>query len=73
MIKVFDFKCSNNHIFEKFVSGETEVADCPECGLTAKRIISGGSFVLDAVSGEFPGATMKWARDHEKAAKKHNN
>lgn len=73
MIKVYDFRCSNNHVTEQFVSGVTEIAKCPKCGEEARRIISGGNFKLDAISGDFPGATMKWAREHEKAAKANND
>jgi len=70
MRRLFDFKCPNDHTTEHYVSAETEVADCPECGEEAKRIISGVNFKLDAVSGDFPGTTLKWAREHEKAALK---
>lgn len=73
MIKVYDFKCPKGHITEQFVSDFTEEADCLECGESAWRIISGGNFKLDAISGDFPGATLKWAREHEKAAKGKNN
>jgi len=72
MLRIYDFKCSNDHTHEQFVSTAIEEADCPECGEKAKRIISGGNFTLDALSGDYPGATMKWAREHEKAAKINN-
>jgi Zn finger protein HypA/HybF involved in hydrogenase expression len=68
MIKVYDFLCPNDHIFELFVSEDSEVANCPECDLNAKRIISGGNFKLDAMSGDYPTATAKWAKHHERAA-----
>lgn len=69
MLRVFDFRCPNNHVTEQFVSGHPEEAECSECGEKARRIISGGNFTLDAISGDYPGATMKWAKDREKAAK----
>ena len=72
MLRIYDFRCDNNHTTEQYVSGNPEVALCTECGEEAKRIISGGNFSLDAVSGDYPGATMKWAREHEKAAKARN-
>lgn len=68
MIRVYDFLCPTDHMFELFVSEEIEEADCPECGTKARRIISGGNFKLDAVSGDYPTATAKWAKHHERAA-----
>lgn len=68
MIKVYDFKCESNHTTEHFVQEETTCITCPECGLNASRIISGGNFSLDAMSGDFPKASKKWAVHHEKAA-----
>jgi Zn finger protein HypA/HybF involved in hydrogenase expression len=68
--RLYDFKCSNGHITEHFVDSETRTVKCPECDQDAKRVISKCSFVLDPVSGDYPGATMKWAREHSKAAKK---
>lgn len=67
MRKIFDFRCKANHITEHLVDTESTV-DCPECGEKAVKIISPVNFTLDPVSGDFPGATMKWARDHERAS-----
>lgn len=68
--RIFDFKCEKNHVTEQYVDSETRTISCSKCQGQAKRIISPVSCSLDPVSGEFPGATMKWARDHEKAANK---
>lgn len=68
--RLYDFKCLNGHITEHFVNSETRTVKCPECDQDAKRIISPVTSVLDAISGDYPGATMKWAREHSKAAKK---
>jgi hypothetical protein len=35
-----------------------------------RRIISAPTVVLDPISGAFPGATMKWARDRQQKIKK---
>jgi hypothetical protein len=43
---------------------------CPECGNDSSRIISAATVVLDPISGAFPGATMKWARDRQQKIKK---
>ena len=70
--RLFDFKCEDNHYTELFIEETEKSAICKECGKEAKRVISPVSCVLDAISGDYPGATMKWARDHEKAANKRN-
>lgn len=69
MIKVYDFKCSNGHIFEDFVESSVTTSRCG-CGANATKIISATQCVLDGSSGDFPGAHFKWVREHEKAAKK---
>ena len=50
--RIYDFKCSNGHITERFIGSETQTIECPECDQDAKRVISKCSFVLDAVSGD---------------------
>jgi len=69
MFKVFDFKCSNGHIFEDFVDGNVTTSRCG-CGANAKKIISATQCILDGASGDFPGQHMKWVREHEKAGRK---
>lgn len=63
MLRIFDFQCSNGHVFEAFIDSETRQTPCKECSETANRLISPVRSVLDPISGTFPGATMKWARD----------
>lgn len=70
MLRIFDFMCTNGHVFEVFVTPETNQAHCSECGELAGKIISPVKCMLDPVSGSFPGATMKWARDREQKIKK---
>ena len=70
--RLYDFKCPHNHITEHYIDSEEKETKCLDCDAVAKRIISPVTSVLDAVSGDFPGATMKWARDHSKAARKSN-
>jgi hypothetical protein len=69
MFKVFDFKCSNGHIFEDFVDGNVTTSRCG-CGANAKKIISATQCILEGASGDFPGQHMKWVREHEKAGRK---
>jgi len=66
MLRIFDFQCLNNHVFEAFVDSECRETECTECDTKAKRIVSAVKSVLDPISGTFPGATMKWARHRQK-------
>jgi anaerobic ribonucleoside-triphosphate reductase len=67
-MKVFDFQCKQGHIHEAFVrTAEDQI--CPDCGEASSKIISATKTVLDPISGSFPGATMKWARDREQKIK----
>lgn len=68
MIKVYDFRCTNGHLFEDFVDSNVTVSRCG-CGANATKVISATKCVLEGVSGDFPGAHMKWVREHEKGAK----
>lgn len=71
-MRVFDFKCSEGHINEAFVKTDEvdNIRPCPDCGGDSSRIISAPTVVLDPISGAFPGATMKWARDRQQKIKK---
>tara|TARA_R110000751_G_scaffold307799_1_gene431666 strand:- start:2533 stop:2805 length:273 start_codon:yes stop_codon:yes gene_type:complete len=61
-----DFQCSNDHITEKFLENTVESIECPECGEPSNKLISPVRSHLDVVTGDFPGATAKWARGREK-------
>jgi len=67
MKRLFDFTCERGHTEEQFIDSEINESTCTKCDSISKRIISGTSFKLDHT---FPGANMKWARDHERAAKR---
>jgi hypothetical protein len=64
MRKLFDFKCSNGHCTEHLVEDSVTSIRCA-CGVESTRMISPVKTVLDHISGDFPGATMKWARHRE--------
>jgi len=61
--RIFEFKCTNNHITERYINAEIREVECSECGEPSKRIISpvliGGYLKSD-----------QWAERHEKAALK---
>ncbi len=67
MRKIFDARCKScDTVFETFDYLDATVR-C-SCGGEAKRIISPVRCTLDGTSGDFPGAAIKWARDHEHKA-----
>lgn len=66
---LFDFRCREcDKLEEHWVKSDVAEVRC-SCGGTQDRVISGTMPVLDPLSGDFPGSTMKWARHHEKKAK----
>ena len=66
---ILDFRCREcDELEEHWVASDTKTVRC-KCGGEAVRVISGGNVTLDPISGDFPGATLKWARHHENAAK----
>jgi len=66
---LFDFKCDSNHVTEKLVKSDTTDIECPVCGNKALRQISAVRSKLDHISGDFPGATMRWAKQREQKIK----
>jgi putative FmdB family regulatory protein len=69
MIRRYDFKCIKcDHIEEQWVDSNDLFATCLECGDTAQRIISSVSSQFKGTG--WPDADDKWARDHERAAKR---
>jgi len=66
MIKVYDYRCNNGHLFEVFTDEPTKPSRCG-CGSNAKRVISPVHSHLEGWSGSFPTAASKWEREHERA------
>ena len=52
MIRVFDFRCENGHLFEEFVDSTTTTHRCG-CGAIATKVVSATPFVLDGSTGDF--------------------
>lgn len=74
MRRIYDVRCSDpdcKEITEVF-GRESNDFRCGACGSPAKRIVSPVRCHLEGVSGSFPGAAMKWERDHVRAARKDN-
>ena len=66
--RMYDFKCSQEHITEGFVDYETTAILC-ECGEEAKRIISPVRVSLDGTDPIYTGAYDRWARIREEKTK----
>ena len=66
--RMFEFKCSEEHITESFVGYETTQILC-DCGLEANRIISTPRISLDGTNPDFVSAYDRWARVREEKAK----
>lgn len=70
MIRRYDFKCTEcNYIEEKWVESDETLSTCLECGHTSQRIISPVRTHFKGIG--WPDADDAWARDHERAAGKH--
>lgn len=69
MYKIYDFRCTNGHIFEEMVESGITTSRCG-CGANATKMLSAPKCVLDGSSGDFPGRHMKWVREHESAGRK---
>lgn len=67
--RLFEFECGSGHRSEHFVYPDVQETPCPECGNTAKRIISAVRSKLEGITGAFPGAADKWAKMHEEATR----
>jgi len=65
-----DFKCADGHVNELYRDSSLQSTDCPDCALQAVRLMPAVRTHLDPISGDFPGATMKWARSREAQIKR---
>jgi hypothetical protein len=70
--RIFDFKCSDDHVNESFIDESITEVPCKTCGNVAFRIVSPVTTMFDAVSGDFPTATMKWAKNRQRKINQEN-
>lgn len=68
MRRMYEFRCSKEHLTEALVDYETTQVNC-ECGEVATRIISTPRIALDGTNPNFVGAYDRWARVREEKAK----
>jgi hypothetical protein len=70
---LFDFTCLGGHTFEELVPSETQTCDCPVCGSSSKRIISGThADPRMGLTNDFPTAAAKWEKKQRQRAKVDN-
>ena len=68
--RIFEFICPDQHVTERFIDEEVRETDCSSCDKTASRMVSAVQCTLDPVSGDWPGATMKWAKNRQDQIKR---
>lgn len=68
--RIFEFQCPDGHISESLIDDSEVTAECKVCDKQAKRIVSAVACSLDALSGHFPGETMKWAKNRQDVIRK---
>lgn len=69
MIRRYDFRCTEcDQVEEQWVDSNETLSTCISCGHTSKRIISPVSTKFNGFG--WPDADDKWARGHERAARK---
>ena len=67
---ILDVRCTECGNVDEVLGQHDAEFNCSVCGGTARKIISTVRCSLEGVSGDFPGAAMKWTRQHEQGAKK---
>jgi len=67
--RIFEFRCGEGHITEKYIDEEVTTIECPTCQCVSLRIISKPRIALEGVTGDFPTAADAWARKHEEATR----
>ena len=67
---LYDFKCQEcESTFERLESMDTRTVKC-NCGGDASRLVSAVRSKLEGLTGSFPSAAMRFARQHEEAGRK---
>lgn len=68
--RIYEFSCPDNHVTERFIDEEERETTCSTCGKKALKMISAVQCTLDPLSGDWPGATMKWAKNRQDQIKR---
>ena len=67
--RMFEFKCEEGHITEKYIGYETVNTQCGVCSKDASRIVSPVRVSLDGTAPVYVSAYDRWARVHEEKRK----
>jgi hypothetical protein len=60
--RLYEFKCSKEHITEQLVDETIKVSPCRVCDENATRIISPTGIYLEPFSGLHPASYDRWTR-----------
>lgn len=63
-LRVFDFRCAQDHVLERFVSDDIVEHQC-DCGAMGQRQLAAPRAKLEGITGAFPGAADKWEKNRE--------
>lgn len=67
---IFDVVCTKCDNKDEVFGRRDDVFRCTVCSSESKRIISPVKCQLEGYSGSFPGAAMRWEREHINAGRK---
>jgi predicted nucleic acid-binding Zn ribbon protein len=62
---IYDVKCTSCGNIDEVYGRKGDTVRCTVCSSDSRSIISPVNFVLEGVSGDFPGAAMKWNKRHK--------
>ena len=65
MKMINDYRCDTCNETKEYWIDPNDTPKCDQCGSDQSKLISGGSFFLDPMSGDFPGATNKWCKNRD--------
>jgi len=60
---LFDFRCEDDHMTERFVSTDTLDIPCSVCGKLSKKVLTPPRIKLCPIYGDSPAATRKWEKN----------
>jgi len=60
--RLFEFKCEDSHVTERFVDETVKTVQCSECGADAQKILSACGIYLEPFSGLHPSSYDRWNR-----------
>jgi predicted nucleic acid-binding Zn ribbon protein len=65
---IYDARCTSCGNVDEVFGKKGDAVRCTVCSSESQALISPVRCSLDGTSGDFPGAAIKWARDHERRA-----